>query len=116
MLPILADENFDARILHGLRRRLAALDAVRVQDVGLMGKEDPHVLAWAAAEERVLLTHDEATVPKYAYERIGRHESLPGVVVVPDGVGVGWAIEELVLLLELSAPEDLVDQIVYLPL
>jgi hypothetical protein len=116
VLPVLTDENFDARILHGLRRRLAALDAVRVQDVGLLGEEDPPILAWAAAEGRVLLTHDEATMPRYAYERVGRHEPLPGVVVVPDELSVGRAIDDLVLLLALSGPEDVADQVMYLPL
>jgi hypothetical protein len=38
------------------------------------------------------------------------------VVVVPDEMSVGRAIEDLVLLLELSAPEDVVDQVMYLPL
>lgn len=116
MLPVLTDENFDARILHGLRRRLAALDAVRVQDVRLLGAEDPAILAWAAEESRVLLTQDEATMPRYAYERVGRHEPVSGVVVVPDELSVGRAIEDLVLLLELSRPEDLADQVMYLPL
>jgi hypothetical protein len=116
VLSVLTDENFDARILHGLRRRLAILDAVRVQDVGLLGVEDPEILAWAAAQGRVLLTHDEATMPRYAYERVGRHEPLPGVVVVPDELGVGRAIKDLALLLELSEPQDLTDQVMYLPL
>lgn len=116
MLPVLTDENFDARILHGLRRRLTTLDAVRVQDVGLLGAEDPPILGWAAEEGRVLLTHDEATMPRYAYERVGRHEPLPGVVVVPDELTVGRALEDLVLLVELSGPEDLADQVMYLPL
>ncbi|MFP3941597.1 MAG: DUF5615 family PIN-like protein [Acidobacteriota bacterium] len=116
MLPVLTDENFDARILHGLRRRLATLDALRVQDVGLLGAEDPLVLAWAAAEGRILLTHDAATMPRYAYERVGRHEPLAGVVVVPGELSVGLAIEDLVLLLELSGSEDLTDQVLYLPL
>jgi len=44
----LADENFDNRILAGLRRRLPALDVLRVQDAGLIGAEDPEILAWAA--------------------------------------------------------------------
>jgi Domain of unknown function (DUF5615) len=47
---LLADENFDNRILARLRRRLPALDILRVQDVGLVGAEDPEILAWAAEE------------------------------------------------------------------
>jgi hypothetical protein len=39
------------------------LDVVRVQDVGLAETPDPVILAWAAGEERILLTHDRETSP-----------------------------------------------------
>jgi len=35
MLLFLSDEDFNRRIVRGLRRRLPHLDVVRVQDVGL---------------------------------------------------------------------------------
>lgn len=41
MLRFAADENFNADIVRGLRRRLPELDIVRVQDVGLSGADDP---------------------------------------------------------------------------
>ncbi len=44
---------------------------------------DPEVLAWAADEHRILLTHDERTMDTFAYERIERSEPMPGVFVVP---------------------------------
>lgn len=53
-----ADENFNGKILNKLRDRLPELDMLRVQDTPLYGAPDPAVLAWAAAENRVLLTHD----------------------------------------------------------
>ena len=56
-MRFLADENLDNNILRG-----SQLDIVRVQDVGLLGKDDPTVLAWAAQEEKILLTHDVATI------------------------------------------------------
>ncbi len=58
MISLLADENLDANILRGVLRRLPGIDAVRVQDVGLTGADDPTVLAWAAEQGRVLVTHD----------------------------------------------------------
>ena len=70
MLRLLADENFNGRIIRGLSRRQPEMDVVRVQDVGLSGADDRLVLAWAANEGRVLLTHDQKTVPAYAYERV----------------------------------------------
>jgi predicted nuclease of predicted toxin-antitoxin system len=54
MISLLADENLDGNIVRGVR----SVDIVRVQDVGLTGADDPTVLAWAADQGRVLITHD----------------------------------------------------------
>ena len=63
MLKLVSDENFDGSILRGLYRRRPSLDIVRVQDVGLSAAPDPDILAWAAVENRILLTHDRETMP-----------------------------------------------------
>lgn len=115
-MRFLGDENFDNRILAGLQRRLPALDIVRVQDVGLIGAEDPEVLAWAAQEGRIPLTHDVATVPDFANERIVAGAAMPGVLEVPFDMPIGQAIEELLLVMETSYPEDWKNQVTYLPL
>jgi predicted nuclease of predicted toxin-antitoxin system len=78
MLRLLADENFNGDIVRGLLRRLPELDLVRVQDVGLATQEDPQILAWAAEHERIVLTHDRATMADYAYERIVAGEPMAG--------------------------------------
>jgi predicted nuclease of predicted toxin-antitoxin system len=70
----LADENFNNGILRGVFRRNPAVDVVRVQDVGLKGVDDASVLAWAAAENRVLLTHDVSTVTAHAYRTVMKGE------------------------------------------
>jgi predicted nuclease of predicted toxin-antitoxin system len=69
-LRLLVDENFDNTIVRGLFRRNPMLDIVRVQDIGLSGKDDPTILERAALEGRVLLTHDVATITRYAYDRV----------------------------------------------
>ena len=56
-MKFLADENFDNNIIRGLLRRQPNIDIIRVQDVGLSGRDDPTVLEWAAQEQRILLTH-----------------------------------------------------------
>lgn len=78
----LADENFNNRIVLGLRRRDESIDIALVQDVGLRTADDPTVLAWAADADRVLLTHDIATIPDYAHERVTAGLPMPGVEVV----------------------------------
>ena len=83
MLQLLADENFNGDTVRGLLLRQTELDLLRVQDIGLAGADDPEILAWAAQNNRILLTHDRATIPEYAYERVAAGETdarrLPAV-------------------------------------
>ena len=46
MIRLLADENFDNRILRGIWRAEASVDVVRVQETDLYQADDPTVLAW----------------------------------------------------------------------
>jgi predicted nuclease of predicted toxin-antitoxin system len=115
MLKLLADENLDNTIVRGLFRQRPDLDIVRVQDVGLSGADDPTVLAWAAAEGRVLITHDVATITRYAYDRVRQGQSMPGVVEISDNAPIGRVIEDLLLLIDCSQADDWEAQIQYLP-
>jgi hypothetical protein len=88
----LADENFNNDILRALFRVNPELDIVRVQDVGLRGTGDEELLAWAADQNRVLLTHDVSTITAYAYRRALKGEPMPGVFEVSRRVTVRSAI------------------------
>ncbi|MDJ0649516.1 MAG: DUF5615 family PIN-like protein [Xenococcaceae cyanobacterium MO_188.B19] len=114
-MKFLADENLDNNILRGILRRKPDLDIVRVQDVGLFGKDDPTVLAWAAQENRILLTHDVATITRYAYERIARNLRMPGVIEITASSSLGEAIEDILLFIECGIDGELEGQILYLP-
>jgi predicted nuclease of predicted toxin-antitoxin system len=70
MIRFLADENFNGRILRGVRRERPDTDIVRVQDTVIYQAADPQVLEWAAQTGRVLLTHDIETMVGFANERI----------------------------------------------
>jgi predicted HicB family RNase H-like nuclease len=71
MLRLVSDENFNGDMVRGLLLRHPALALYRVQDVGLEEADDPTILAWAAANNRIVLTHDQATMPDFAYARVG---------------------------------------------
>lgn len=116
MLRLLADENFNGRILRALQRRISDLDILRVQDTPLYGAEDRAVLRWAAEEGRVLLTHDIATLVGHALERIREGQRLPGVVAMRSDLAIGRVVEDLEILILAGQPEDLVDRVVFLPL
>lgn len=116
MLNLVIDENFNGDILRGLRRRLPALDFVRVQDVGLGETPDPDILAWAAVEGRVVLTHDRDTMPNFAYERVRAGESMSGVFVVSDLMPTGQAIDEILLAVQCLSPDECKDLVRFFPL
>jgi hypothetical protein len=87
-----------------------------VQDVGLVGQDDPTILEWAAKERRLLVTHDVSTVTRYAYERIAADKPMPGVVEVAMGAPIGVVIEDLLLLVVASDEGEWEGQIRYVPL
>ena len=115
MLKFLADENFDNTVVRGLFRRSPEIDIVRVQDVGLSGKDDPTILDWAAQEGRILLTHDVSTITRYAYDRIRQGQTMPGVIEVSLDAPVGRIIEDILVLVECSQEGELEGQVQYLP-
>ena len=116
MVPLLIDENFNHRILRGLKRRLPALDYVLVQETEVFQQEDPQVLDWAVAHNCVIITHDVNTMTKYAYQRLEAGQPLPGVVIIPKELPIGSAIEELSVLLACSQPEEFPNRIIHLPI
>jgi hypothetical protein len=103
VLRLVSDENFDG-------------DIVRVQDIGLTSTPDQAILAWAAAEGRILLIDDRDTVPNFAYDRVRAGQTMPGVFLVSDWMPTGEAIRELLLAIECLSPEECRDLVTYFPL
>jgi len=116
MLRFMSDENFNGDLVRGLLLRNAELDIVRVQDSGLMGADDSQVLAWAADEGRLVLTHDRATLPNHAFRRVVQAETMAGVIVVNDRLPLAQVIDELLLIASCSEPVDWADRVLHLPL
>jgi predicted nuclease of predicted toxin-antitoxin system len=115
-LTLLSDENFNGAIVRGLFLRQPNLDLLRVQDVGLIEVADPEILDWAAKHERILLTHDRATMPDFAYARIVSGKQMPGLWVVNNRMPMRQAIDELLLLIDCSEPVEWKGVVLYLPL
>lgn len=93
MLSLLSDENFNGDIIRGLRLRQPNLDLLRVQDVGLGEADDPGILARAASNGRILLTHDRATMPDFAYNRLIKEEPMAGLFIINDRLSIRQAID-----------------------
>ena len=116
MVHLLSDENFNGDIVRGLFLRHPALDLLRVQDVGLEETEDPDILAWAAVNNRIILTHDRATMPDFAYARVATGQQMLGVFVIDDHMAMRQAIDEILLIEGCSEQAEWNGLVVYLPL
>jgi hypothetical protein len=116
MLLLAADENLNNDIIRGVLRVNPKIDITRLQDSGLRGADDPAVLEWAAAEGRVLLTHDVATMTRSAYERVEAGRRMPGLFEVGTDVPLARVIQDVLLLAECSIDGEWEGQVRYLPL
>jgi hypothetical protein len=116
MLPLASDEDVHGDIIRGLRRREPGLDLVRVQDVGLAHTPDPDILSWAAAQGRILITGDVNSMVGFAWQRVRAGQPMPGVLALVEGVAIGAAIDDILLVAQCGTAEEMKDQVKYIPL
>jgi predicted nuclease of predicted toxin-antitoxin system len=116
MLRLASDADVHGDILRGLRRRQPDIDLVRVQDALPEGTPDPEVLAWAAAENRILITNDRNTMVGFAYQRVAAGDPVPGLIATNNKQPIGEAIADILLVAEYMSEEEIRDQVVvFLP-
>ncbi len=115
-MRFLADENFNGKLLMTLRTALPQLDIVRVQDTNMVASPDPQLLEWAAANDRILLTHDVKTLAGFAYDRVRDGLPMPGIIEVKISQSMGATVDEIVLLIEASTPQEFENQVRFIPL
>lgn len=116
MIRLLADENFNGRVLRGVQRAAPDADIVRVQDTPLYGAPDPEVLAWAAEEGRILLTYDNETMVGFAGDRLEAELPMPGLIVARESIPIGQVVADLLVILGASDPAEWENVISFLPL
>lgn len=77
---------------------------------------DPTLLEWAAKEERILLTYDVRTIPKYAYARVEAGLHMPGVIEVKRNIPFSQIIDDLLVMMEAGTPADFENRVWYVPM
>ena len=115
-LSMLADEDFDGRIVRGLLRHSGKLHLTREPDVGLSGRSDDEVLDWAATHGHVVISHDISTMPPTGWQRVRDGLPMAGLIVASKRLAISIIIEELQLIAESSDHDDWVNQVRFLPL
>jgi hypothetical protein len=114
MVRFQADADLNQIIVAAVVRKDPAVDFRTATVAALEGMSDLQVLALAAAEGRVLVTHDAKTMPRHFAEFVRSHDSA-GVVVVPQHLPVSMVVEELLLIAAATSAEDWTNRICYLP-
>jgi predicted nuclease of predicted toxin-antitoxin system len=116
MLRLASDADVHGDIVRGLRRRLPEIDLVRAQDALPEGAADPEVLAWAAADNRVLITNDRNTMVGFAWQRVAMGEPVPGLIATTLEQSIRSAIDDILLIVQYMAEDEIKDQVVvFLP-
>ncbi len=111
-----ADENIRGSIVDGLRQHEPAFDILTTRESDTLGFSDPDVLAIHSREGRVLLSSDSNTMVGHFYAFVNSGASCPGLIIVPQDLADGDAIQELLMIWAASRPEELSNQVTWLPL
>jgi hypothetical protein len=112
----LADADLNKAIISGVLRREPAIDFLTAHAAGLRKIKDLEVLALAAEQRRVLVSHDVGTMPAQfrEFRDAGKHST--GVFLIAQSLDIGTAIEELLLIWLASEASDWENQLEWLPL
>jgi hypothetical protein len=110
-----ADANFNQILLKATLRYEPSIDFRTANDAGLASLSDKQVLAIAANEGRVLVTHDRKTMPTHFADFITSNISA-GVIIVPQKIAINAAVEDLVLIWAATESEEWVNRIQTLPI
>jgi hypothetical protein len=110
-----ADADLNHIIVLATLRREPRIDFQTASAAALAGLADPDVLLLAEREGRVLVTHDQSTMPRHFSDFISSHLS-PDVIVVPQHLPTAAVAEELILIWHATDISEWANRLVYLPI
>jgi predicted nuclease of predicted toxin-antitoxin system len=116
VIRFLADACLVHYVVSGCLRREPAMDFKSAASAQLHGKTDLEVLAFAAREERILVTQDIRTMPRHFAAFLQRGHHSPGVILIPQTTPTALAIDSLLLIWAGTEPAEWADRIVKIPL
>jgi len=111
----LADADLNRAIVSGVKRRAPGIEFLTAQAAVLDSLPDSDVLALAARDGRILVSHDFGTMPHH-FRRFVATQYSAGVFLISQSVPVVVAVETLLMIAEGSEAEEWESQLTYLPL
>jgi hypothetical protein len=110
-----ADADLNQTILLAVLRREPGIDFQSASAGELPALSDPEVLAKAAQEKRVLITHDKRTMPKHFAEFIAQQVSA-GVLIVPQWIPVAAVADDILLIHAATDSDEWLNRLFFLPI
>ena len=110
-----ADADLNQKIVKATLRREPAIDFLTAHAANLSGLPDPEVLKLAAQDGRILVSHDQTTMPSHFAEFINS-ETSPGLIISPQHLPIISVVEALILIWAIDEAEEWINRIRYLPI
>jgi hypothetical protein len=110
-----ADADLNQVIVSAVVRREPAIEFRTATAAGLSGVPDSEVLARVAADDRILVTHDQTTMPRHFGEFVQSQPS-PGLIVVPQHLPLRQVVDDILLIWTATEAREWVNRIAFLPI
>ena len=111
-----ADNDLRGSIRTGVLRREPSIDFQSARAARLDSVSDPEVLQLASEHGRILISHDENSMPAHFRDFLAAGNRSPGLLMVPQDAPISPVIESILLLWIISEADEWKDRILWLPL
>lgn len=103
------------KIIAGLLRREPSVDFLTARAADIVGLSDQEVLAAAARERRLLISHDRETMPAH-FGRFIPETISAGLLIVSQSMAMREALDEILLVWAASEADEWRNRIGFLPI
>lgn len=112
----LADNDLRDPIVDGVLRREPTVELTPLRDFGLEAASDPEVLAFAAREGLIVVSHDVNSMSAHAYDRIRAGEPMTGLILAHQTEPIAAVIDSLVLIWAATEADQWLGRVEYVPM
>ncbi len=116
-IRFLLDEDTSHVIQKGLEYRHPEVEIRVIGGAGVppLGTKDEEILEFLEREAYILVSSNRSTMPMHLEAHLQKGGHIPGVLLLRPRFSYREIIDTLELILFASVPEDLRDQVVYIP-
>ena len=111
-----ADADLNQNIVNAVIRINSEINFQTATNANLRGLKDDKVLELAANQKRILVSHDQRTMPTHFSKFLEENNKSYGVVIVPKRLSIMDVTEDIILIWEACTKQDWIDRIHFLPL